>query len=1240
MSKVERKRKIIIAIMTVVMIIGSIPMFSLAIAEDAGDTIQITANDNLVGGRIQVGTEISFNIKTEAPIDQIYYQWDRRFPDTKTKQAWDFLDEEYTDYDYKTTIPAKDVEGNDFLGLHCFSISVRVGNTYSKWLDVPFYVLNEDPGDYQNKGSVKFNLPSDYPDTRSEIEQGRKITIGLEDEDGVYWFAYKWTNGYEEDKDYVTGSTQIFNPGDKVVLTAPTEVGQYVLQYYAVDGYNEPSKPWYTRLTVTDNPPIVELNGGDMDVPLNGTFNDPGAKWTDITDGSGTIAKANEELDTTKVGPQTLTYSYTDSAGNTTTVSRVVTVVGNVNTYELTVPTKTEYNFGDKLDVTGAQIKVIGTRGEVVSVISDTDITADMFTNFKTDSVGQNKKAIFEYEGEMVIYKYNVNDFISRVQMTESPEKTEYEYGEELDLTGAKINVTMASGATEQVDLSKVTVVNSDWNKELGEQIVILNYENKKVNFMVNVNKRNVTIKINNQKSTYGDSIIEDLTYVVNSGSIIEGDDLGITLTKDAGTDAKDYTISGTASNPNYNVTFINGIYTIEKANIDMTGVSLEDTTVGYDGTSKSLEISGNLPVGVEGVTYKYLNEKQEEVTPTEAGEYTVVASFTVNNNYNKPVDLTAKLTVSSKVLSNENISVVAPTERTYTGTGKEANYVLNGVTTDDVNVEITYTQNGKEISGVPTNAGDYTAIATITPKTKNYSGTGTATVDYTIEKAEATVIANAQEKVYDGQTAVLSQTEITTTGVVSGETLDVTLAFDENVEVKNANTYTINVELGNNPNYNVTTANGIYTIEKATPVYNIPTGLTAEYNQVLKDVKLPDGFKFEGDDTVRLTTLGENKFNVTFTPEDTKNYNIVSNIEITINVVDTGKPVITRTGDEVVTVEVGSEYVDAGATAMDNYDGDITANIVTVNPVDTDVVADYTVTYNVTDANGNAAVEVTRTVKVVDTTPPVVTVEGEKLIVIEKGKTYTVPTATATDNYDENVTVTNNSSTINTNNAGEYKIIYSATDSNNNTGTAEITLRVLDLDRLHRQEVKISDLENFVTEDIFDALNENKNDYTEESFNKKKELIAELNDIINTNLKGILSICLQMIDKWREDNLKGNIINIGSIVARNGSKYFPIYSSSKAGIIAFSKSIASRYGEFEIRCNVISPGVIKTPMSYVETPNFDDYIEDIENKTPLKRLGNPNDIAKVALFLDSDNSEFITGQEIVVDGGYTLSQE
>ena len=83
------------------------------------------------------------------------------------------------------------------------------------------------------------------------------------------------------------------------------------------------------------------------------------------------------------------------------------------------------------------------------------------------------------------------------------------------------------------------------------------------------------------------------------------------------------------------------------------------------------------------------------------------------------------------------------------------------------------------------------------------------------------------------------------------------------------------------------------------------------------------------------------------------------------MNVIDTTIPVITLVGDATVTVEVGDTYTDAGATATDNYDGNLTASIVTVNPVDETTVGAYTVTYNVTDANGNAAIEVTRTVNV-----------------------------------------------------------------------------------------------------------------------------------------------------------------------------------------------------------------------------------------------------------------------------------
>ena len=92
---------------------------------------------------------------------------------------------------------------------------------------------------------------------------------------------------------------------------------------------------------------------------------------------------------------------------------------------------------------------------------------------------------------------------------------------------------------------------------------------------------------------------------------------------------------------------------------------------------------------------------------------------------------------------------------------------------------------------------------------------------------------------------------------------------------------------------------------------------------------------------------------------------NTATEVTRTVNVVDTTIPVITITGDATVTVQVGDTYSDEGATALDNYDGDITEDIVTVNNVDTDIVGAYTVTYNVSDSSSNTATEVTRTVNI-----------------------------------------------------------------------------------------------------------------------------------------------------------------------------------------------------------------------------------------------------------------------------------
>ena len=98
----------------------------------------------------------------------------------------------------------------------------------------------------------------------------------------------------------------------------------------------------------------------------------------------------------------------------------------------------------------------------------------------------------------------------------------------------------------------------------------------------------------------------------------------------------------------------------------------------------------------------------------------------------------------------------------------------------------------------------------------------------------------------------------------------------------------------------------------------------------------------------------------------------------------------ITLLGDNPVTIEAGDTYTDAGATATDTYDGDITSSIVTISNVDTAIVGTYTVIYDVADANGNAAITVTRTVNVVDTTLPVITLLGDNPATIEAGDTYT----------------------------------------------------------------------------------------------------------------------------------------------------------------------------------------------------------------------------------------------------------
>ena len=202
---------------------------------------------------------------------------------------------------------------------------------------------------------------------------------------------------------------------------------------------------------------------------------------------------------------------------------------------------------------------------------------------------------------------------------------------------------------------------------------------------------------------------------------------------------------------------------------------------------------------------------------------------------------------------------------------------------------------------------------------------------------------------------------------------------------------------------------------------------------------------------TVDTTTTGT--YTVIYDVNDTAGNSAVqvsrTVVVNTVVVADTTAPVITLNSESNVSLNVGDTYTDAGATATDNVDGDLTANIITENPVNTTIAGTYTVTYDVNDTAGNSAVQVARTVVVkedvvLDTEAPIITLLGESPITVIVGTRYVDLGAIATDNVDGNVTaniITRN--TVDTTTVGTYTVTYDVNDTVGNDAT-QITRNVI----------------------------------------------------------------------------------------------------------------------------------------------------------------------------------------------------
>ncbi|NBX38974.1 MAG: 3-oxoacyl-[acyl-carrier-protein] reductase [Flavobacteriia bacterium] len=143
----------------------------------------------------------------------------------------------------------------------------------------------------------------------------------------------------------------------------------------------------------------------------------------------------------------------------------------------------------------------------------------------------------------------------------------------------------------------------------------------------------------------------------------------------------------------------------------------------------------------------------------------------------------------------------------------------------------------------------------------------------------------------------------------------------------------------------------------------------------------------------------------------------------------------------------------------------------------------------------------------------------------------------------------------------------------------------------------------------------------------------AQWDEVINTNLKSAFNLTKAVIKPMLKAR-SGSIINMSSVVGVKGNAGQANYAASKAGLIGFTKSIAAELGSRNIRCNAIAPGFIETEMTEVLDPAV---VKQWRNAIPLKRGGQPEDVANATVFLASDMSAYITGQTLHVCGGMLM---
>jgi hypothetical protein len=782
--------------------------------------------------------------------------------------------------------------------------------------------------------------------------------------------------------------------------------------------------------------PLITLNGAAIIQHEQGiAFSDPGATASDVIDDDATLTAAISvagTVDANTAGTYILTYDVIDAAGNA-----AAQVTRTVNVTDTTAPvialngsTPIEHEVGT----------VYVDQGATASDNIDGDISSSIGVSGSVDA------------GSLGTYvlTYNVQDSsgntalaITRtVNVIDTGSPTINLLGDnpilhELNIAFTDPGATASDALDGDLTSSIVTTGTVDPNTA-GTYTLTYNVADSQSNPAATVTR---------------DIIVADRTKptITLIGAATLNHDQGTTYTDQGATanDNIDGNISGSIVPTGSVAANSAGTYVLNYNVIDSSGNAADTvsrTVIVADTTAPVITLTGAVTVNVEqGASYTDAGATASDdldgnvtagiavsgdtVDPNTAGTYIIRYDVTdaAGNNATQVIRTVTVADTTAPSISLTGTSTINHEQGTaFTDLGATA--------TDSVDGTVSVTVGGDTVD--PNIAGTYV----ITYDATDIAGNNAAQLTRTVVVADTTAPAitlNGASTVNVEQGSSYSELGASASDIVDGA-VAVTIGGDT-VNPAASGTYIVTYDAIDAAGNTAQDTRTVIVADTTPPTLTLLGAATVNLEQQVdtySDAGATASDNIDGDISINISVSGDivdpntaGTYIIQYDVSDAAG-NSAAPITRTVIVADTTAPVITRTGLATISVERGNSYTDAGATAADNIDGDISGNIVATGTVNTLVSGDYTISYNVTDASGNAATQVQRTVQVRDTGTPTLTLIGSANVNQEQGIGYTDAGASAEDLPSEDISGSIVvSGSVDVNIAGIYVLTYNVDD-------------------------------------------------------------------------------------------------------------------------------------------------------------------------------------------------------------------